>query len=339
MKVIKPNALTSADVTVIGLSAYPVWDLITLPEDGLRQVGEIVEYGYFNYECLIAHQKAYRTSFMLFGITYYTSDWILQYPPSDFPEFWRKLGVTNSTCSLSPTSTEYLNYVATYGEAPTWNFLRPTTTDKTVAETQLYVKINAGAVNSLGLAGLEGDLLEIAVRDSGGGIYGYTQYNLKSISSWSEYYAQDSVQITEVAITGLTAGNGLFLEVYINSSLGNAGLSTLVAGNFVDLGPTEYGVTLGIEDYSKKTTDDFGTTVFVERNYTKKVSANMLITNAQFYKVQSLLSSLRAKPTFWIATEEVDLQALTVYGWAKDWSLTVSYPTQSYCSLEIEGLA
>ena len=52
--------------------------------------------------------------------------------------------------------------------------------------------------------------------------------------------------------------------------------------------------------------------------------------------VHRTLASLRATPALWIGSEAFD--SLTVYGFYKEFSIDLAYPTVSYCSLTIEGL-
>lgn len=48
------------------------------------------------------------------------------------------------------------------------------------------------------------------------------------------------------------------------------------------------------------------------------------------------LAALRASPVLWIGSES--FESLTVYGFYKEFSIDLAYPTVSYCSLTIEGL-
>ena len=47
-------------------------------------------------------------------------------------------------------------------------------------------------------------------------------------------------------------------------------------------------------------------------------------------------AALRATPVLWIGSES--FESLTVYGFYKEFSIDLAYPTVSYCSLTIEGL-
>ena len=55
--------------------------------------------------------------------------------------------------------------------------------------------------------------------------------------------------------------------------------------------------------------------------------------------MQSYLYTLRATPAVWIASDEIRFEeTLIVYGFYKDFSTEISYPTFSKCNIEIESL-
>jgi hypothetical protein len=110
----------------------------------------------------------------------------------------------------------------------------------------------------------------------------------------------------------------------------------LLVGRQLDLGDTEHGADVGIIDYSRKETDQFGVTSVVERAYAKRMTAKVVMDTTAIDVVLTALASLRATPVLWIGSEIFD--SLTVYGFYKEFSIDIAYPTVSYCSLTIEGL-
>lgn len=116
-------------------------------------------------------------------------------------------------------------------------------------------------------------------------------------------------------------------------------IGEFVAGLLYDIGQTQYGVSIGITDYSKKVTDEFGNTSFVKRAFSKKMQARLLLDKSKFNTVVNLLSDLRASPSVWIATDDAAYSSgVVIYGYYKDFALDISYPTMCSCSLEVEGL-
>lgn len=97
-----------------------------------------------------------------------------------------------------------------------------------------------------------------------------------------------------------------------------------------------YGARLGIQDYSRKETNDFGDTVFVTRAYAKRASYDVFLENEELDTFQKYLSSIRAIPCLWVGSNE--FEATTIFGFYKNFDILLNYPNHSECSLDIEGL-
>lgn len=212
----------------------------------------------------------------------------------------------------------------------------------TTASNTLTVVLRPGAFNSLALLGLVGAQITVSLKNTyeTGGVVVYTRtIDLISYSvfNWYDYFFAPYETIEEVVLTDIPQYPNSELTVTVTSG-GTLEVGTLVWGTVYDLGATQYGVGLGIIDYSKKETDDFGVTTFVERDFSKRVNARFLLPNLEINRTQKILSSLRATPSIWIPSTDPKLSSLTVYGFYRDFNIEIPYPEYSYCSLEIEGL-
>jgi hypothetical protein len=211
----------------------------------------------------------------------------------------------------------------------------------TTATTTLTTVLAPGYVNSLALFGLVGQTLTVTVRDGLAGpvVYGPSVIALDGtiIADWYQYFFEPSVQLAEVALTDLVPYQDAHITITLDGT-GTVECGICLIGTFYMLGDTEFGATVSIIDYSRKETDTFGVTTFVRRAYSKRMNARMMLDTAQINKVQRVLADLRATPCAWIGTDESGFEPLTVYGFYRDFSIDVAYPTKSYCSLEIEGL-
>jgi hypothetical protein len=211
----------------------------------------------------------------------------------------------------------------------------------TTATTTLTTVLAPGYVNSLALFGLVGQTLTVTVRDGLAGpvVYGPEVITLDGtiISDWYMYFFEPSVQLAEVVLTDLVPYQDAHITITLDGT-GTVECGICLIGTFYTLGDTEFGATVSIIDYSRKETDTFGVTTFVRRAYSKRMNARMMLDTAQINKVQRVLADLRATPCAWIGTDESGFEPLTVYGFYRDFSIDVAYPTKSYCSLEIEGL-
>jgi hypothetical protein len=211
----------------------------------------------------------------------------------------------------------------------------------TVSATPLTVVLDTGLCNSLALFGLVGNELDVTITDGSGGPTVYEEtVSLAGtfILDWYQYFFEPYVQIEEVVLTDLPPYANARMTVTLSGS-GNVQVGQLVWGTQYELGDAEYGAAVGIIDYSRKDTDEFGTTTFVERNFSKRMTARLMLDTAQIARVQQVLARVRAKPSVWVGVPDDALfRPLTIYGFFRDFSIDIAYPTKSYCSLEIEGL-
>lgn len=214
------------------------------------------------------------------------------------------------------------------------------TSTATTSTSPLTVVLDTGLCNSLGLLGLVGSQVVVTVKDDTGGntVYSRTiSLDGTFIYDWYQYFFEPYVQIGEVVLTDLPP----YLTAELTVSLTGTGtiqIGTLTWGTQYDLGDAEYGAGLGIIDYSKKETDEFGVTTFVRRDFSKRLTARLVLPNTQINRVQRVLADLRAQPAIWVTSDVPDLAPLTVYGFFRDFAIEVAYPTESFCTLEIEGL-
>ncbi|HEX7856086.1 MAG TPA: hypothetical protein VF503_20590 [Sphingobium sp.] len=111
----------------------------------------------------------------------------------------------------------------------------------------------------------------------------------------------------------------------------------LDGGEIVELGATETAPTIGITDYSRRTTDDFGVTTVVQRGFSRRMSVRMLVPTSGADALQRRLADLRATAARFVADDRY--ASLSVDGFYKDFSLDLNVPPVSYCTLTVEGLA
>lgn len=210
----------------------------------------------------------------------------------------------------------------------------------TSSTSPLTVVLTPGAVNAIALLGLVGEQVVVTVTDGSGGPVVYTRtvsLDGTLIADWYQYFYEPYVQIAEVVLTDLVPLSTAELTVSLTGT-GTIEIGNLSFGTQYQIGDAEYGAGLGIIDYSKKETDEFGVTTFVRRDFSKRLSARLMLDNGQINRVSRLLSDLRATPAVWILADDSQYQAGTVYGFFRDFNVEIAYPVQSFVSLEIEGL-
>jgi hypothetical protein len=108
------------------------------------------------------------------------------------------------------------------------------------------------------------------------------------------------------------------------------------AGETIELGTTQTAPTVGIIDYSRRVTDDFGVTTIVERGFARRMSVQLLVPFDAADALQRRLADLRAVPALWVADDR--FASLTVRGFYKEFSIDLGTAPLSYCTLTVEGL-
>lgn len=226
--------------------------------------------------------------------------------------------------------------------APTnrWAMFDSEVSTQTALASPLTVVIKPGFVNGIALFGLVGDSLTVTVRDSLAGSVVYSRtlaLDGTILADWYQYFFEPYVQRADVVLTDLPPYGDAHITLTLTGS-GTVKCGIVALGTVYTLGDTQQGASVSIVDYSRKETDAFGVTSFVQRAYSKRMSVNLLLANAQLNKTQRVLADLRASPAAWVGTDAPGYEPLTVYGFYKDFSIDIAYPQLSYCSLEIEGL-
>jgi hypothetical protein len=226
--------------------------------------------------------------------------------------------------------------------APTnrWAMFDSEVSTQTALASPLTVVIKPGFVNGIALFGLVGDSLTVTVRDGLAGSVVYSRtlaLDGTILADWYQYFFEPYVQRADVVLTDLPPYGDAHITLTLTGS-GTVKCGIVALGTVYTLGDTQQGASVSIVDYSRKETDAFGVTSFVQRAYSKRMSVNLLLANAQLNKTQRVLADLRASPAAWVGTDAPGYEPLTVYGFYKDFSIDIAYPQLSYCSLEIEGL-
>ena len=242
--------------------------------------------------------------------------------PDTSPTWWLDLGANN----------QYAMFDEVIG----------TSTTRTDSLTVVY---KPGSIfNSLSLINIDALVIKTTIRD---GVSGPIVYeNTLGLSgaesfSWSDYFFNDPLlKTTQVVLSDLPPYVNACLTLELTTETGGmVSLAKIVVGDLAVLGTSQYGASAGIVDYSIKETDEFGNTKLVKRAFSKRLNVSFNIENAELNRVQRFLYSIRATPVVWVASDmNIYEEALVVYGFYKDFTTEIAYPSFSQCSIEVESL-
>lgn len=236
--------------------------------------------------------------------------------------------------------------------APTrWVYVRPTNKyamfdsvigTSTSLASPLTVVLEPGRIGGLSMFELVGESLQIDMLSSSGGssVYSITvDLDQTEIFSFYDYFFAEYVQRESVALTNLpTEYTDPELTVTLTGT-GTVSAGVLAVGRVFDLGRTLYGATLRRQDFSKKTTDDFGYISVVQRTTRKLMSSDLIIEYEYFAMLDRLMREMQSIPAVYVATTEDEFyDPLNVYGFVTDFRIVVQFPKYLSCNIEIEGL-
>jgi hypothetical protein len=208
--------------------------------------------------------------------------------------------------------------------------------------TDIIFAVVASSIDSVALFNITAGKTNIAVTDKDTKVLAYN--NSQQLSGgesldWYSYFFYDSdTQKTSSIYLDIPPVANSLITIKV-SGTGTVSVGSYINGQIKYLGNTQYGVSAGIIDYSRKDTDEFGNTTFTKRNFSKRMNASVSLTNSNLNRVQRILYGLRATPVLWIASTDAQFEEpLIIYGFYRDFSTEISYPTHSICNLQVEGL-
>lgn len=197
-----------------------------------------------------------------------------------------------------------------------------------------------GRVNSVAFLNMSADEVQIIVTDDiDGEIYNET-YSLISTDGVTFYYNwhfKPIVKKRDLLIADLPNYNNTTIRVIITDTGNMAEIGTMVLGSIAKFGETQYGMGVGIQDFSTKSSDIFGNTTIVERAFKKEANFRVVVPNNQVDEISNVLSDFRAIPIVYEGSGSFG--ASLIYGFYKDFDEVVTYHTFSILNIEIEGLS
>jgi hypothetical protein len=244
-------------------------------------------------------------------------------------------GTTATAPENDPTNWEDI------GPTNRWSMFDQEVNTQTSGTSPITVTIAPGICNGLALIELVGSSVTVTVTDGSGGptVYSLTVGLEQSlVTDWYQYFFEPYSQRGTLVLTDLPPYPNARITISITGS-GTVKCGGFIVGTLYSLGGTQYGASAGIRDYSKKETDsDTGIVTLVPGRFSKKLRARLQVESSAVGPIQTLLYGLRAIPVVWIGDDTGTYEALTVFGFYRDFELDVQYPTVSFYSLEIEGM-
>lgn len=195
--------------------------------------------------------------------------------------------------------------------------------------------------NSVVLFDVDGATAQLIVRTSGGTIVYDETISLTDYSGLTGYFSYYFLPIaetgaTELAFIDIPNYSGASFQLIIDAGGGTATCGEMIIGQKSTLAVTNFGTAVGIKDYSVKTIDDFGNVTITPRAYSKRADYDVTVETTQVGQFNKFLASIRSTPAVYIG--DPNRSETIVLGYYRDFSVVLSNPSISECSLSVEGL-
>ena len=229
------------------------------------------------------------------------------------------------------------------GATNRWKMFDGLIGSQTVNNTSIQVKIATGRANAIALFDLDATSINIKINNGDGGTEIYNQtfdlFQPADPDWWSFFYAPLSYK-QKFALNNLPLlTNAVVTVTLYNVSTGVVKCGLLTTGLSTYIGAMEHGqLTLGIKDYSIKSVDSFGNYFITKRRFADLIKARVYLNATRTDQVKRVLSNYRSTPVAWIGDAMDTYESTTIYGFYQDFEIALDYPTESLCTITIEGL-
>ena len=246
--------------------------------------------------------------------------------------------LTDSNVGNNPTtSTANWAYV---GPTNPWKMLDRSVTTQTENPESIEVEVRVrGRALAIAILNASAKEAKVEILDALEGIVydkTYSMVSLSGVDDWYDYFFEPVVRLQDLVITDLPSYGSPIVRITLNDPNEIVKCGALVLGPIQNFGLTQYGVEVGIRDFSRKEQDDYGNYTIIERAFSKRATYPLYLQKSNVDNFQQLLASLRATPVVYIGANEYASTA--VYGFYVDFKIEIAYIEYSVCTIEVEGL-
>jgi hypothetical protein len=193
-------------------------------------------------------------------------------------------------------------------------------------------------VTTLALMNIVAREVEVIVTDPVEGVKFHQSVRTTEPSgrSWWAWHFRPVVRKDRVLFNSLPLYAQATITVRIKNPGGVAKCGISILGQHIAIGMTQYGASVGFDDYSVKKRDDFGGFIINERAYSDNARFQVFVQDSMVDNVARTLAKYRAKAVLYIGTEE--LTSTWIFGYFRSFENVFSEYQVSDCSIEVESV-
>ena len=247
------------------------------------------------------------------------------YPP-DNPDLWENLGATNR-----------------------WKMFDIYTNTQSVYNSKIEIVIKASNCSAFALLNMRAHKLTFEYYNGD-----YTDSNNLietkeidlnlPINNWYDYFFSDFHYIQDYYYNGLVLYyNGQLKLIVETTDNTDVKIGTCVIGISTDLGLTQYELNVSMLDFSRKTIDENTGNVFLKQgNWAKKIEADIWLSKEDIDRIYRRLVEIRGMPIIWnfnnVPIQNIRYESLLLFGFFRNFYITIPNSSYSKCSFEIDGI-
>jgi len=260
VKIIDPVTITDTILDQTTGSDIPEPDTSTTPAEEVYDAGTTYHTG--DQVIVLATHKVYESVSV--------ADHSGNYPPTDIlaavPK-WMEVSATNR-----------------------WKAFDEKIGSKAIQTTSVTYQFTIPLIDSIALLGLVATSVHVTIT----GISYDETFDLidnTGVYDWYTYFFEEIIRKEDLVIFDLPEAYGEVLEITITNTGSDAEVGEIVIGNATTLGTTRTSPSIGIVDYSIKSTDTFGNITVVERAFSKKLECDIIIDNTELDDIYNLFAN------------------------------------------------
>jgi len=156
------------------------------------------------------------------------------------------------------------------------------------------------------------------------------------IDNWYSYFFEPILRKRDSVEIDMPHYSAPIIDITLTGTSELVTCGACIIGTRLDIGLTQYGARSGVDNYSIKSRDDFGNYEITPRSYSKRADFTVWVNNGRISSTQDILIDYKDTPIVYIGSK--DFTNMIVYGFYKDFSIDISGPSVSICTITIEGL-
>lgn len=245
----------------------------------------------------------------------------LPVPPETETSWWIEVGVTNR-----------------------WACLDLARNTQSVGASPMVVTVTPGRrINSIALMGMEADTARIVMLNGATTVYDQSHdLKLRRVRDGYEYCFKPFDLQPSVVAFDLPPFSASTITVTLTRTTGTAKLGSLVVGNYVFMGSTEYGAVNDALNFSTISRDLYGTATLVPRRTLPKNTVKLSAPRAILADLLDARSLLNAVPAVWCGMDDDGasdfFEPLLILGIYQQFSIGMDTFSHASVSLQVEEI-